>query len=236
MHINSEFGNDFYENLPPDIQLQRANTIQVIRASIEEWFDAFVLQQAFDLSALGELVKYFVTKYQNELDDIVNYFGRREWYLNPPSICLSEGERYPTIWIAGWRQQLKPERTSIHDHFNSEAVVYGFKGVTQNIEYKFDHDLWQAYFDKSPQKWKQDDFNLPFTKKMKQINEGDFIFVPAPYIHRLGHILEPDFGATIHSYYPPLKEMNYYQEDFDSQKLYKSSYRQRKIGIVESLD
>jgi hypothetical protein len=134
-----------------------------------------------DSRRLGEIVKKLGEA--SAMIDAVAREGR--------SMKISDGyDNAPDIWLMNYvRPGAGGER--IHDHGNSSAAIYVYRGEIAETIYAFDKADYQS----------GETFGV--TSAGREAGQGSTIMIGAPYIHRL---TAKATAITLNAYYPPLRD------------------------------
>ena len=190
--------------LTPEELIERDGIIKTIDEIVKNWVkETTSEEEGFNTDKMAKLVKHLGIEYGNLLDSIIDKFSDPTKYPDRPGVKIVEGNtQTPDIWLLGWREKDKDiEMTDIHDHLNSEAAVYVYKGNVHEIIYAIDKEQWY-----------KDNSELDFQIAARGLMQESTITIEAPYIHLVCGKPDQQCGVTIHAYYPPLKEMNFFEE------------------------
>ncbi len=197
--------NNNGENLPERLLIDREKIITELSHAIDAWVMKYVPEgSTFTQERLGALVQDIGETQRSLIDLLVAGCKNTETYQTRPNIKIYEGIHgaLPDIWLLGWREnETSLEATDIHDHVASEAAFHVYQGCVDEIIYTFDHE-----------KWKKDGEVLNCQKTTRGLRRGSTATIPAPYVHIVSDHRDLQEAVTIHSYYPPLREMNFYDE------------------------
>jgi hypothetical protein len=175
---------------------------------------------------IADMAKHLGQQYSAEIDEAIKEFDDYGRYPDRPAVHLVVGEKgVPDVWLLGWRQNEQGlEATPIHDHGPSEAGVYVYKGAVN-----------ERIFAINKAEIGQD--QIEFRMVDRGLDQGGAITITAPYLHDIGAQKGAGTSVTIHAYYPPLNDMNFYE--IRGSKLVKSgSWKEspeamRKKGFFE---
>lgn len=200
--------NNDGESLPEELLRERAKIIESLGRAIDAWVIQNIPENTeFSQDSLGKVVQYLGETQQAHLDALIAGSDNIEHYRTRPNIKIYEGveKLLPDIWLLGWRENEKTvEATDIHDHVSSEAAFHVYRGCVDEIIYTFDTPAWGS-----------GKTELGFKKTVRGLRRGSTATIPAPYIHIVSDHRDEQPAVTIHSYYPPLREMNFYDEKGD---------------------
>lgn len=148
------------------------------------------------LDSLAICARDIAANYGRELGE-VGLVGPKDG--GRPMLLLHPGSDHaPTVWLLGWRGE--GDVTSIHDHGRSAAGIHVLRGDVVETIYHTPQD----YLDLAQHG------GFPLLSQERRSHKGSTLSVEAPYIHAMGGT--PKGGAiTIHAYYPPLVEMDYFK-------------------------
>lgn len=149
---------------------------------------------------LADMMRFLGQSHAAELDAVIKDFDDYSKYPERPAIHLTVGEKgVPDVWLLGWRENERGlEATPIHDHGPSEAGVYVHKGAVNERIFAID---------------KADGFKdeIEFREVDRGLDNGSAITINAPYLHDIGAQKGAGTSVTLHAYYPPLNDMNFYE-------------------------
>lgn len=214
-------GEQLTENLGPEESQERQANLEKITESINAWIKEHIPEgETLTRERLGNLVKFLSNERRAEIDEIIKLCPDRAKYVDRPAIKLYDGEqgRSPDIWLLGWRdipEEQEAEQTSIHDHVDSEAAFHVFRG-----------GINETVFAINKGEYGENNSSLNFQLSERGFQEGSTATIGAPYIHIVSGIPNQELAVTIHAYYPPLEEMNFYEIKGD--KLIKTGSWQEK--------
>lgn len=196
-------------NLTADEMTERQKHIDFLGKASSVWLRKNVPSGKPDMKDLAMLSKHLGQKYGHRVDAITKLMEDRTKYLNRPAVFVPIPNG-PSLYILGWRDRPADiEGTEIHDHASSQAGVYVHKGV-----------VTERLFGVSKEQFGGE--QLDFKAIDRDLYQGGTISVIAPYVHEVYDKSDQNFSVTIHSYYPPLKEMSFYRVKGD--KLLKSGH------------
>lgn len=185
-------------NLTDEELKTRQKHIDALSSAASDWL-AKNTDGTPDMKELAKLSRYLGEKHKDDVDAIVNVFEDRKKYINRPSVHVKVKDG-PDIYLLGWRDTKSDiEGTEIHDHGPTQAGVYVHKGT-----------VVERIFGVRKADWKNENA-IPFKAVDRDLKQGGAISVTAPYIHEVYDKSDDQLGVTIHSYYPPLKHMNFYK-------------------------
>ena len=193
------------EQLSPAEKAERAKLVAQVENAAKEWVaEKRAGGGTFGRKELAELSRHLGETQGEAIDAMINKFSDPKNYHERPMVHLCIGdEQNPDIWLLGWRESSKEiEGTPIHDHGDSEAGIYVHRGsVTEHI----------YAIDKS-QVGKGIGSEVDFRQVERGFDHKSTATINAPYIH---DIYDAEGGSnlsvTIHSYYPPLRHMRFYE-------------------------
>lgn len=198
--VNNDGENISYESL-----VERTKIIKDLSYAIDDWIVKNVQEGlTFNQELLGALVQNIGETQKPLIDLLVHETNNISSYQTRPSIKIYEGVEglLPDIWLLGWRENENSlEATDIHDHVRSEAAFHVYQGCVDEIIFTFDQDQWQKTGSK-----------LNIQKTSRGLRRGSTATIPAPYVHIVTDHRDQKPAVTIHAYYPPLNEMNFYDE------------------------
>ena len=148
---------------------------------------------------LSSMARYLGAEHADKVNAIIKDFDDYSKYPERPAVRLTVGgQGVPDVWLLGWRENEKGlEATPIHDHGNSEAGVYVHKGAVNERIFAIN----KAEVGQGEIEFREVDRGL----------DGSAITINAPYLHDIGAQKGAGTSVTIHAYYPPLNEMNFYE-------------------------
>ena len=193
------------EQLSPAEKAERAKLVAQVENAAKEWVaEKRAGGGTFGRKELAELSRHLGETQGEAIDAMISKFSDPKNYHERPMVHLCIGdEQNPDIWLLGWRENMKEiEGTPIHDHGDSEAGIYVHRGsVTEHI----------YAIDKS-QVGKGIGSEVDFRQVERGFDHKSTATINAPYIH---DIYDAEGGSnlsvTIHSYYPPLRHMRFYE-------------------------
>jgi phage gp29-like protein len=198
------------ENLTPEEHAARQVHIDKLNQATQTWLKQNAPGGDIGRGKLMELSKYLGTQYKDEVDAITRDFNDSSKYSVRPVVHLGGGPGTPDIYILGWRERTALdmnsgipaamiEGTQIHDHGPSEAGIYIHKGNIDEHIYAF-----------APSEFGGNE--LHYHTVDRSLGQGSSVAIQSPYIHDFfAPPTDSGLSVSIHSYYPPLKDMSYYK-------------------------
>ncbi len=197
--------NNEGENMLPGTLVERSKIIGDLSHAIDEWVMKNMQEgDIFNQERLGQIVHGIGESHKELLDRLVAESNNRTSYVGRPNIKIYDGVEgiLPDIWLLGWREDATTlEATDIHDHVDSQAAFHVYQGCVDEIIYTFDQD-----------KWHEGGTDLPCQKTSRGLRRGSTATIPAPYVHIVKDARDFQPSVTVHAYYPPLDQMNFYEE------------------------
>ena len=205
---------------------ERAEIIRELAMRVAPWWEERMGNRADPLGGkqhysrqLADFVT-FIGQQKDLLDILLEDAKNQSKYVERPMIKLLDGNdifptvsfegygdhwsnpiKTPDVWSLGWRTKVEQlEGTEIHDHFDSEAGVYVYKGRVLETVYKFDKNEWIEL-----------PARLKVQKSVRELTEEEALPIGAPYIHLVEAHPEEPASFTIHGYFPALKGMNMFK-------------------------
>ncbi|GEM_PF-5141764 len=202
------------EHLTSEEVKEREEIVARIRQSIHIWIAEHIPDgETFNTRRLSALIKYIGTDHAEDVNRITELFRNQEKYVSRPCVTLLKGEKglFPDIELLGWRGAEGgdiTEKTEVHDHMDSQAAIFVHEGMIREKIFAFNQD-----------DWKEGKPHLEYQEVRRELSQGSTVGIAAPYIHEVFGIHDQPLAVTIHAYYPPLDEMNFYK--ISGQKLVK---------------
>ena len=186
---------------------EREIVIRKVRRVVDQWTSEHLKEgDECTPDRMAELTRFLGIEHKELIDCITKSFPDREKYIGRPAVKLYQGVdgKRPDIWLLGWRadeSNKRVEETDIHDHVDSQVAVYVHEGSVNEMIYAIDGD-----------QWRKDSSELEYHVVERGLSQGSTVTIGAPYIHIVSGQTHQDVASTIHAYYPPLDEMNFYEE------------------------
>ena len=187
-------------SLTPEEMKDRNKVIHFLEDLGRDWMDHRTGGDPPTRQDLSDLGRYLGEKYGQYVDVLVKDFDDYQKYPERPAVHLVIGEKnVPDVWLLGWREsRLGLEATPIHDHGQSEAGIYVHKGAVNERIFAID----KKEFGKN---------TIEFREVDRGLDAKSAVSINAPYLHDIGAQKGAGTSVTIHSYYPPLNDMGFYE-------------------------
>lgn len=172
----------------------------------------------------ADLVNTLAAEHRAKLLSWMDEMGANE----RPVITLHEGDEargIPTVYLLGWSYK---EATEIHDHGNSRAGVRIMRGDIAERVFSISREALAKYDAKQPT-------GIDATVHQRVLHAGRTLTIPDPYIHEFVGVSEStkDRDVSLHAYFPPLLEMNYFTYD-DGKLKHNGMWAEGKQAALES--
>lgn len=173
--------------------------LEKLNVAICQWTQEHIdNEHPWDRRRLGDLVEFLDKEHRTLLDILTQDFASKEKFPERPTIHLGGGEGIPDVWLLGWREG---DKTSLHDHYTSEAAIRVLQG-------EFKEHVYLTEIFKLDDSQKQ--LGAPVRMISREMREGSTMTIPTPYIHVI-HNDDPHPDISLHAYWPHLDIMTYYE-------------------------